>query len=716
MDVLDLDWSQSGLLASGSIDNSVLIWDVMTNIESSQRVITALRQLNRHSSFVKGVQFDPFGIFLASSSADNTIIIWNCENWTVETTLHDPLRDSQDRSIFRRLSWTPDGGSLCVTCALKEGKPIGMVFQRDTWKSVADLVGHNTLTTCCRFNPHPIKLEVNNNDSSNNNNGNDIKSTGFTVALGDQHGVVSVWSTNENSPLFVLTNIFDGPVLDISWTITNESMMMLAVCSLDGTLAFMILSGPHTTGGIRPLSSDEFESHLKMVYGRSGKELLTTTPILLEDPSILKFRKQPSHHSTNNITNSNDSHNIHGNFDNIIEQQKQQQQVQQQQNNLKILSSIPQQTIVRTKNGKKRIQPFTTDDQLLISNKQICVNNTTIMPPPTNSILSTSTVSSVSNLLTPSMTNTSMTNTTMTNYNNNIVNSRNISKNKNNFNQLNHFESINCTLSSNNSQYHQFQNSNNITASCKVKTSNNLKNLKNNQSNIGLINLQNELNSRINYHTYILVSSDILPSKSMMNCNLSSISLKKVTQDDNVVVWETFLSGKVSCISAIEILSSSNYFTCSCACEGIGIIGTTDGCLHFLSLSTGIKIYSSLILGGSILTVDSIYLENKSIIQIFSLNSFGEIWLFSLPCVSTSVSTSDMEIKLQLITHSSLKPLLSYLGNNKEINLEYAILNEDGNIIVSTKSNMLNQRGQFQFLNDLQCWKKISQMKSFLSS
>ncbi len=141
MDVLDLDWSPSGLLASASIDNNILIWDVSSSIQSSLRVANPSRRLQGHSSFVKGVTFDPFGIFLASASADNTVIIWNCDSWTVEKKLDEPLRDSRDNSIFRRLSWAPDGGSLCVSCATKGGKPIGMVLKRDTWTSVADLVG-----------------------------------------------------------------------------------------------------------------------------------------------------------------------------------------------------------------------------------------------------------------------------------------------------------------------------------------------------------------------------------------------------------------------------------------------------------------------------------------------------------------------------------------------------------------------------------------------
>jgi len=67
----------------------------------------------------------------------------------------EPMRGTVDRSMFRRISWAPDGTSLCVSAAAKATKPIGVVLRRGTWESLADLVGHQaqavplyTLITC----------------------------------------------------------------------------------------------------------------------------------------------------------------------------------------------------------------------------------------------------------------------------------------------------------------------------------------------------------------------------------------------------------------------------------------------------------------------------------------------------------------------------------------------------------------------------------------
>jgi hypothetical protein len=73
--------------------------------------------------------------------------------------LEDPLRNSADSTIFRRIGWAPDGQSLCITCSTKSGKHVGMVLKRGTWTSVADLVGHASPSITARFCPHLLYRE-----------------------------------------------------------------------------------------------------------------------------------------------------------------------------------------------------------------------------------------------------------------------------------------------------------------------------------------------------------------------------------------------------------------------------------------------------------------------------------------------------------------------------------------------------------------------------
>ena len=165
MDVLDLDWSASGILASASIDNRVLIWDLGFQHTSSAQsmgngkgsfipsIVSPVRVLTGHQSFVRGISFDPLMKYLATCGADNTLILWDTESWKESHRTTEPLKDASDRALFTRLSWAPDGASLCITSSFKSAKPISAVLKRDSWQSVADLVGHRVETMSCRFLP-----------------------------------------------------------------------------------------------------------------------------------------------------------------------------------------------------------------------------------------------------------------------------------------------------------------------------------------------------------------------------------------------------------------------------------------------------------------------------------------------------------------------------------------------------------------------------------
>lgn len=73
---MDLNWSpDDSMLASGSLDNTVHIWNMRTGI-----CTTVLRG---HLSLVKGVTWDPIGSFIASQSDDKTVIIWRTSNWSM---------------------------------------------------------------------------------------------------------------------------------------------------------------------------------------------------------------------------------------------------------------------------------------------------------------------------------------------------------------------------------------------------------------------------------------------------------------------------------------------------------------------------------------------------------------------------------------------------------------------------------------------------------
>ena len=94
-----VSWSPDGtMLASGSCDRTIKIWDVQTGI--------CLKTLQGHDGSVDSVSWSSDGTMLASGSQDKTIKIWDVQTETCLKTLqgHEDL-------IFS-VSWSPDGKKL----------------------------------------------------------------------------------------------------------------------------------------------------------------------------------------------------------------------------------------------------------------------------------------------------------------------------------------------------------------------------------------------------------------------------------------------------------------------------------------------------------------------------------------------------------------------------------------------------------------------------
>uniref|UniRef100_H2YBG8 Protein HIRA n=1 Tax=Ciona savignyi TaxID=51511 RepID=H2YBG8_CIOSA len=267
-DVLDLAWSPGDQwLASCSIDNTVVVWDV-------QKFPAITTVLKGHSSLVKGVTWDPVGSYLASQSDDKTVKVWKTLDWKLEATVSKPFEECSATTHVLRLSWSPDGGILVSAHAMNNSGPTAQIIDRDGWRTDMDFVGHRKAITCTRFNSRMF---------SKSKTGEDFKP--YTCcAVGSRDRSLSVWLTSLRRPLVVVHDLFDDSLMDISWSYSGYSMLC---CSWDGTVAYVRFTAEELG---QTISQEEKNKLHKETYGKTST--MVSQPLIIENPAMLAIQQK----------------------------------------------------------------------------------------------------------------------------------------------------------------------------------------------------------------------------------------------------------------------------------------------------------------------------------------------------------------------------------------------------------------------------------------
>lgn len=221
--VTDLAWSpDDALLATCSLDNKIIVWDVKTG--------HVRHKLEDHASYVKGLAWDPIGNYLASESDDRSVIVWKTADWTQVRQITEPFVPPNtfvSNTFSLRIDWSPDGSILAAVNSFQTPKHTAPLIDRQTWQSQFSLVGHNGAVLCAKYSPQMYHRDMHDGQ---------LPKLANCVALGGQDRKVSVWENVVSRPVCVVGKLFKQGPVDISWTQDGRTLL---ACSPDGTVAVL---------------------------------------------------------------------------------------------------------------------------------------------------------------------------------------------------------------------------------------------------------------------------------------------------------------------------------------------------------------------------------------------------------------------------------------------------------------------------------------------
>ncbi|XP_061179684.1 protein HIRA-like [Saccostrea echinata] len=273
-DVLDLAWSPNdSWMASCSVDNTIIVWNA-DNFPAQVAVIKG------HNGLVKGVTWDPVGKYLASQSDDKSLRVWRTRDWKEEAKITEPFTECGGTTHVLRCHWSPDGAYIVSAHAMNNSGPTAQIIEREGFKTSLDFVGHRKAITVVRFNPNIFSEKM--------KKGCEQAQQYTCCAIGSKDRSLSVWLTALKRPLVVTHDLFENTILDISW---SKSGMELMACSSDGTVAYIEFSKDEIGD---PMAQNDVELFLEKIYGKcmTKNKSSTSGTQIIESAALLKLQQQ----------------------------------------------------------------------------------------------------------------------------------------------------------------------------------------------------------------------------------------------------------------------------------------------------------------------------------------------------------------------------------------------------------------------------------------
>ncbi|WP_138499488.1 serine/threonine-protein kinase [Nostoc sp. PA-18-2419] len=195
--ITDNNW---GILASGSWDNTIKLWDVNTGKE--------IRTLTGHTNWVNSVAFSPDGKLLVSGSADCTIKLWQVHTGIEIQTFTGHFDPVSSVAYSSRTATTTNSQERQLVASGSNDCTIKL-WQVYTGTNITTLVGHTFFVNCIAFSHD-----------------------GEIIASGSGDNTIKLWHVNTGKEIRTLTGHSDSV-----WSIAfSHDRQFLASGSWDNTI------------------------------------------------------------------------------------------------------------------------------------------------------------------------------------------------------------------------------------------------------------------------------------------------------------------------------------------------------------------------------------------------------------------------------------------------------------------------------------------------
>ncbi|KAK6457036.1 histone transcription regulator HIRA, WD repeat superfamily [Scheffersomyces xylosifermentans] len=228
--IIDLTWSNDGRLVAWSTnDGKVNVLDILRNTFQELTTLTHLDKLTVQRS----VAFDPTNNYLITLGDDTLVYLYQYHYEATTNNYQFRLINKISRLIsknpinvnYKRISWSPEGELLSVPTASKNSTSvISLISRSKNWQNRISLVGHGLACEVVRFNPKFLR------ESDTDNNIYNV------IATGGSDRTLAVWNTSKDTPILILQEIVNKPILDIVWDKTGKTLL---VASQDGYLSIL---------------------------------------------------------------------------------------------------------------------------------------------------------------------------------------------------------------------------------------------------------------------------------------------------------------------------------------------------------------------------------------------------------------------------------------------------------------------------------------------